>query len=146
MKRPKAPGEGGRVRDPFLDALGENVKIARIRAKLSPKELAEALGTGQSWVYMVEDGQQNLQLSSLRRLAQVLGTTVRDLIPEEAGPGSGQETAREVHETFERTIVQVSEALRALHKLQALTDRHGTPASSPASTDSSPGQPFSNHR
>ena len=69
MKRPKAPGEGGRVRDPFLDALGENVKIARIRAKLSPKELAEALGTGQSWVYMVEDGQQNLQLNSLRRLA-----------------------------------------------------------------------------
>ena len=73
-------------RDEFLDGIGERIKLARTKAKLTQKELASLLSTNQSWIYMAEDGQQNLQLGSLRKIAQTLGVSVRDLIPDTQNP------------------------------------------------------------
>lgn len=120
-KRSKVPDAAARVRDAFLDAVGEKIKAARARAGLTQKELAEAVGTGQSWVYAIEDGQQNLQLGSLRRLAQVLGTTVRDLMPDETGTGVAPDAVEQAGETADKAIEQAGEVLRALYKIQALT-------------------------
>lgn len=126
-RRPKGSGEGERVRDEFLDAVGHRIKVARVRAGLTQKELADLLSTAQSWVYLAEDGQQNLQLSSLRKLAQVLGTPVRDFLPEGSEAGPEYEAARETSEAFEKLIKQLTDAVGLLHRLHALTDRRKGP-------------------
>lgn len=82
-KEPKG-SENKRERDPFLDAIGQRIKAARGQAGLHQKQLGAAIGTSQAWVFLVEDGQQNLTIQSLRRVAEALHVSVRSLIPEEA--------------------------------------------------------------
>ncbi len=120
-RRPKKAGEV--ERDELLDAIGHRVKVARVQAGLTPKELAALLSTTQSWIYMAEDGQQNFQISSLRRIAETLGVSIRSLMPE--GPESGPEfdLSKETRETFNVLIGQLTDAIGQLHRLNALTDR-----------------------
>lgn len=111
QKKPKGAVEKVDERDEFLDAIGERIKIARVRAKLTQKELAALLSTNQSWIFMVEDGQQNLQLSSLRRVAQTLKVSVRDLIPEDIEPISTYEISPEISETLHKLVSQMTNAI-----------------------------------
>lgn len=90
-KEPKG-SENERERDPLLDAIGQRIKAARGQAGLHQKQLAAAIGTSQMWVFLVEDGQQNLTVQSLRRVAEALHVSVRSLIPDEAEP-----EARDAH-------------------------------------------------
>lgn len=98
-------------RDEFLDGIGQRIKLARTRAKLTQKELAKLLSTNQSWIYMAEDGQQNLQLGSLRKIAQILGVSVRDLIPDTQNPVPEFEIPFEIAETFRKLIFQLTEVI-----------------------------------
>lgn len=126
-RRPKSSEEGESERDEFLDAVGHRIKLARVRARLTQKELAAALGTQQSWVYLAEDGQQNLQLSSLRKLAQILDTSVRDLLPEGPETGPEYDAAQETSEAIKNLISQLTDAIGQLHRVNALTDRRKGP-------------------
>ena len=110
-------------RDELLDAVGQRIKLARQNAKLTQKELGELLGAPQSWIYLMEDGQQNLQLKSLRRIAQVLEVSIRDLLPE--GPEAGPEfdTSLEVDGMFQKLLAQLTEFTAVVHRLYALTDK-----------------------
>lgn len=123
VRRPKGAEDADRERDEFLDAVGHRIKLARVQAKLTQKELAAMLETQQSWVYLAEDGQQNLQLRSLRKIAEVLGVAVRDLLPEGSESGPEYDAAIESNETVQRLIGQLTDVIGALHKLQALNDR-----------------------
>lgn len=108
-KKPGEQEEKESDRDEFLDAVGERIKSARLRVKLTQKELANLLSTNQSWIYMAEDGQQNLQLGSLRKIAQVLNVSVRDLIPDDLVSISDIVVPPEVNRTIQRLIAQLAE-------------------------------------
>ena len=94
-------------RDEFLDGIGQRIKLARVRANLTQKEMASLLSTNQSWIFMVEDGQQNIQLSSLRRIAHILNVSVRDLIPDDAQPEATDGISSDVSETLHKLFSQM---------------------------------------
>ena len=55
--------------DKILRELGENIKFARLRRKLSTKQVAERAGIGRTTLYEIERGRPNV---SIRNYAQVL--------------------------------------------------------------------------
>jgi len=120
-RRTKNVGETDR--DELLDAIGHRIKVARVQAQLTPKELAALLKTTPSWIYLAEDGQQNFQISSLRRIAETLNVSLRDLLPE--GPESGPEFDRmqEAREISQTLIAQLTEVIGSLHRLNAVVDQ-----------------------
>ena len=120
-KPPKNPEN--MERDELLDAVGHKIKLARQNAKLTQKRFSELLEAPQSWVALAEDGQQNLQLKSLRKIAQVLGVPIRDLLPE--GPESGLEfdKSMEINSIFQTLVVQLNECTDMVDRLHALTDK-----------------------
>lgn len=126
-------------RDEFLDAVGHRIKVARVQAGFSPKELAALVSTTQSWIYLAEDGQQNFQISGLRKIAEVLGISVRSLMPEGPESGADFDLSKETRETFQLLIGQLTDAIGQLHRLNALTDRRkgsglGEPPTEPKKT------------
>lgn len=139
-RSPKSPEN--MERDELLDAVGHRIKLARQNAKLTQKEFSRLLGAPQSWVALTEDGQQNLQLKSLRKIAQVLEVSIRDLLPE--GPESGPEfdMSIEVNTTFQDLLAQLTELTSMVHRLHALTDKRkgseqpARPSSPPRRNDS----------
>ncbi len=84
-----------RERDEFLDALGARVKAARLRKGLTQKELSTMIGASPSWIHLLEDGQQNAMIHSLRRTADALGVSVHSLLPPSSVAGAGEEVAGE---------------------------------------------------
>ena len=120
-KSPKSPQNI--ERDELLDTVGRRIKLARLNAKLTQKEFGELIGAPQSWIALMEDGQQNLQLKSLRKIAQALGVSIRDLLPE--GPESGPEfdNSMEIDMIFRNLLAQVTQLTDMVHKLHALTDK-----------------------
>ena len=59
--------------------------LARTAAGLTQKQLAESIGAGSAWVYLLEDGQQNAQIHSLRKVAEALGVSWNSLLPDVPG-------------------------------------------------------------
>ena len=51
----------------------------RLKAGLSQSQLASRIGTQQSNVSRMEKGQTDVQLSTMRRIAQALGTTIEEV-------------------------------------------------------------------
>ncbi len=117
QKKTNDTAEKETERDELLDAIGNRIKLARTVAGLTQKELAGLLSTNQSWIYMVEDGQQNLQLSSLRKIAQILKVSVRDLMPENSDANIAYKIDPEITETFHKLVAQITNAI-----LKILTD------------------------
>lgn len=128
-------------RDELLDAVGHRIKLARQNARLTQKELGAAIGAPQSWIHLMEDGQQNLQLKSLRKIAQALGVSIRDLLPESPESGPEFESSLETNDMFQRLIEKISELTTMAHRLYALTDRRkgseqpAKPSSRPKKSD-----------
>lgn len=61
--------EGGRAKR----KLGMFVLEKRMELGLSQRELAERVGTSQTRIYLIENGETNPTLDTLQRLADVLG-------------------------------------------------------------------------
>lgn len=80
-----------RQRDEFLDGLGERVKAARLKRGLTQKELSTMIGASPSWIHLLEDGQQNAMIHSLRRTADALGVSLHSLLPPSSIAVSGDE-------------------------------------------------------
>lgn len=120
-RRTKNVGETDR--DELLDAIGHRIKVARVQAQLTPKELATLLKTTPSWIYLAEDGQQNFQISSLRRIAETLNVSLRDLLPEGSESGPEFDRVQEAREISQTLIAQLTEAIGSLHRLNAVIDQ-----------------------
>jgi len=120
-RRSKNAGET--ERDAFLDDIGDRIRQARVKAKLTQKELAEKINASASWVYLVEDGQQNAQVNSLRKVAEALGVSIRSLLPDYPGETDDYNTGKEVGETFDTVINDLTRSVGLLHKLNALRSR-----------------------
>ena len=94
--------ERGRV--PPADAakvihnIGRRVAEERIRLQLTQAAFAERVGVSLKYLQRVEAGRENLTVSSLVRLANLLGVTPRDLFApaslRNAGPGRPPKGAR----------------------------------------------------
>ena len=61
---------------------GERVRLMRARAGISQTELCLRIGTGRGHVSDIERGQVNVTLDTIRRLADALGCTMAELMPD----------------------------------------------------------------
>lgn len=81
-RRPRAPKPG--LPEPVpgdLQALfGRNLRSARIKQNMTQLELAEATGFTHQYVSKIEDGQINVTLDTMKKLAEVLDHEVSELL------------------------------------------------------------------
>ncbi|MDR2149074.1 MAG: helix-turn-helix domain-containing protein [Tannerella sp.] len=56
-----------------LDVLGENIKLARLRRKLTAEQVAERAGISRSTLWQIEKGQPNVSLGFYAQTLFVLG-------------------------------------------------------------------------
>ncbi len=59
---------------------GRNLKIARLKMKLTLEDITLATGMKNQYVSKVENGQTNLTLATMKRLAAVVGLDVSEMI------------------------------------------------------------------
>jgi transcriptional regulator with XRE-family HTH domain len=57
----------------ILNHLGENIKLARLRRKLSAERVAERAGISRTTLWQLEKGTANVSLATLLRVLSVLG-------------------------------------------------------------------------
>ena len=59
--------------DKILSEFGENIKLARLRRKLSTKQVAERAGIGRTTLYEIERGKPNVSMGNYVQVLSVLG-------------------------------------------------------------------------
>ena len=57
----------------ILEGLGENIRLARLRRKLSAAKIAERAGISRNTLYMLEKGGSNTSITTLFQVLVVLG-------------------------------------------------------------------------
>ena len=57
----------------ILEELGENIKLARLRRKLSTKQVAERAGISRSTLWQIEKGLPNVSIGYYAQVLFVLG-------------------------------------------------------------------------
>ncbi|MFA6602115.1 MAG: helix-turn-helix transcriptional regulator [Candidatus Paceibacterota bacterium] len=64
----------------FISFLGKKIKAEREKLGLTQEGLGKKLKMHRTYVGMVERGEKNISVVSLRRFAEALGLTLRDII------------------------------------------------------------------
>lgn len=111
-----------RERDPFLDAVGHKIRVARVQAGLTQKQLGVAIDTKQGWVFLVEDGQNNIPLNTLRKIAEALNTDPRNLLPGPSDFVTAPRNATLTTELIKEAISDTTQLLNRLHKAAVLSE------------------------
>ncbi len=112
---------GTNALDQVLVVIGERIKAARLKNNLTQSELAEKVGCSKSWVFLTEDGQQNVKINSLYRVAVALGISIQSLLPppphgSEAGnPSDVDDLATAAMTDLNGTIDQLNTTIRNLY-------------------------------
>lgn len=57
----------------IINELGENLRLARLRRKLSTRQVAERAGIGRTTLYEIEKGNPNVSLGNYAQVLSVLG-------------------------------------------------------------------------
>jgi transcriptional regulator with XRE-family HTH domain len=57
----------------ILRELGENIKLARLRRKLSTNQVAERAGIGRKTLYEIENGKPSVSIGNYAQVLSVLG-------------------------------------------------------------------------
>lgn len=57
----------------ILKELGENIKLARLRRKISSKQMAERTGTSRKTIYNIEQGSPSVSIGSYLQVLFVVG-------------------------------------------------------------------------
>jgi transcriptional regulator with XRE-family HTH domain len=83
-----APEEPRPDKDPLLAAVGERVRELREVRRMTPSEMARAAGFTQQYLWRLEDGQQNLSLRTIARIALALDVPMTALL-QDIEPGDG---------------------------------------------------------
>ena len=65
--------------DERLRILGLNIKIARLKAKISQEQLAEKIGVSRETISMIENGNQNTSVVKILDIAGVLNVEISQL-------------------------------------------------------------------
>ncbi len=65
-----------------LVTFGMKLRAAREKAGVSQEKLAELSGLHRTYVSSVERGRCNISLQNIERLAQALGVTMAELMPD----------------------------------------------------------------
>ena len=78
VTEPEEPGTG------LAPTVGERLRVARLRRRLTLKTVAGQAGLSESFLSQLERGRVNASIASLQRIAAVLGTTLAQLFD----PGS----------------------------------------------------------
>jgi transcriptional regulator with XRE-family HTH domain len=60
-------------KDKILKELGENIKLARLRRKLSTNQVAERAGIGRTTLYEIERGKPTVSIGNYAQVLSVLG-------------------------------------------------------------------------
>ena len=64
---------------------GKRLKSVREKVGISQEKLAELAGLHRTYVSSVERGQRNISLQNVERLADALGVTMAELMPNRRG-------------------------------------------------------------
>lgn len=64
----------------FLQAVGMEVRVARIRAKMEIKDVVKLTGLHSATISRIERGEGNTLLLNLKRIADALGKDVKDFL------------------------------------------------------------------
>ncbi len=59
--------------DKILGELGENIKLARLRRKLSAEQVSERAGISRKTLYEIERGKPNVSIGKYAQVLSVLG-------------------------------------------------------------------------
>ncbi len=60
--------------------LGQNLKKWRMKKKMSQGDISRALGVDRSYISNIENGRMNPTLSTLDKLAKVVGCLIKNLV------------------------------------------------------------------
>ena len=74
--RPQQPDNADPIPGDLQTLFGRNLRAARTAHKLTQQELADKAGLKHQYVSRVEDGQINVTLDTMKRLAAALGQDV----------------------------------------------------------------------
>lgn len=83
--------DGGR--DPILAAIGERVRLARLRAEMTQEALADKLGVTQTAVSYWEAARRDMGIGDLLRIAEGCGVPASSLLPPEHREHGGTDDA-----------------------------------------------------
>jgi len=64
----------------FLIFLGKKIRAEREKLGVSQEKLGQMAKLHRTYIGMIERGEKNITISNLKRIAQALGSQVRDLI------------------------------------------------------------------
>ena len=111
-KRPKTGPHASEPlpEDAFLKELGRRLRQARKRAGLSQSELASRIGRSQSFIYLVEDGQQNSHIGNLKQLADALNVQLRDMLPGSPDVRDTEEALGQTEKSLTELSIRLTEA------------------------------------
>lgn len=70
------------IYDPSYKIFTECLRDLRLQSKMSQNELATALGCGQAYVSKYESGQKRLDIIEIRRICQILGVSLVEMMTE----------------------------------------------------------------
>jgi transcriptional regulator with XRE-family HTH domain len=70
------------ARDPWLIALGENIRQARRAAGLTQEQLAEKADLAPRTVQKIEAGSITMLVTTLRRVCRAIGCDYNSVLPE----------------------------------------------------------------
>ena len=59
---------------------GENMKKIRLKKGMSQGDICRALDLDRAYISNVENGKQNLTISTMEKIAKALGVSIEDLI------------------------------------------------------------------
>lgn len=60
--------------------LGKNLKMLRLKKKLSQGELSKSLNVDRAYISNIENGRMNPTLSTLEKIAQALKVSIKELV------------------------------------------------------------------
>ncbi len=64
----------------YLQKIGLEIKIARIRNKMTAEQLAERCGLGRDSISNIETGKANSHILTYKKIAEVLEIEVKDIV------------------------------------------------------------------
>jgi transcriptional regulator with XRE-family HTH domain len=102
---PRTPKTTSESIEQLLMTVATRLKDARLRLKLTQKQVADQAELQQSYIYEIEAGGTNLTLRTLAKLAEVLKLDIRTLFPASDGLAPSAGTDEALHIFIEKILV-----------------------------------------
>lgn len=64
----------------FLKHIGMELRVARVRRNMTSPKLAKITGISVSAIIKIENGQSDVRILTLKRLAEALGVSLKDVL------------------------------------------------------------------